>query len=84
MDQAIIKKIKGWAGMATYDSWHPLDMERFYRFVIESYKQKEHISADEFRSRIIEFSGRDIGEENFWNFYGKYESGLELLKIYNE
>jgi len=85
MNQTIFKKFKGWAGLSTYDSWHPCDMERFYELVIESYKRNEPaLTMDEFRSKMKEFSGRDVSDKIFEKFYQKYEDGIELLKIYNK
>ncbi len=85
MNQIILEKFKGWAGLPTYDSWHPGDMEIFYELVIEFHKQNEPIlPRGEFRSKMKEFSGRDVSDKIFEKFYQKYEDGIELLKIYDK
>jgi hypothetical protein len=77
------KKLNSFVKHNNWQMPHPLDMERFYSFIIEAYKNGDtQITADDF-SEIIK-PVCNINEEELHEWLIKYENGIELLKINND
>ena len=76
------KKLKLFAHNNNWTTSHPLDMERFYQFIIEAYRTGDiNIARDEFLEVIEPIHKMDDEELSEWMI--KYEQGIELLKVYN-
>ena len=77
MNNKTREKLADFAGLDTWSSFHPLDMQRFNDFIIEAYKNGDlGISQEDF---LAAFSNKNL-EEVAIKFYGKYQDGIELLK----
>lgn len=62
---------------------HPLDMKRFYEFIIEAYNNGDTKILRENFSEIVESSSHKIGEDELDEWIILFENGIELLKVYN-
>lgn len=61
----------------------PLDMERFYEFVIEAYNSRDReIPRDNFLEVINKFY--KISDDELVKWSTKFEDGIGLLKVYNK
>ena len=71
---------------AKFNNWqmsHPLDMKRFYEFIIKAYKNGDtEISKDEFLEMVNPIY--KMNEEELDRWIIKFECGVELLKAYNK
>lgn len=66
-----------------WDLTHPSDMERFYEFIIEAYKNNDlEISRDEFLEVINPIYRMTEDELEKWK--SRFENGIGLLKVYNK
>ncbi len=76
------EKLINWANGNNWSASHPLDMERFWKFVIEAYTNGDsQISEDEFYGSLSSFYD---DEDVLTDYYIKYENGIELLDCYNK
>lgn len=76
------EKLQLWAEDNNWSAAHPLDMERFWDFVIEAYRNNDHsITEEEFYTIVSSFYN---DEDVLTDFYIKYENGIELLRRYNK
>jgi len=93
MTPATRKLLQGFATLANWNALgNPVDMERFWDFVISAYRNAEHdISLDEFLDVVGHAKGkedahgikffnkkRDLAAKMF--MYRKYEDGVTLLR----
>ncbi|MFA6145888.1 MAG: hypothetical protein WC697_00970 [Patescibacteria group bacterium] len=61
----------------------PLDMERFYEFIIEAYNNRDtEITRDKFLEVVNPFY--KINEDELDKWIIRFENGIELLKVYNK
>ena len=75
-------KLHAWAVSNNWSSRHPSDMERFWDFVIEAYKNGDvAIKGEEFYGFLSSFYQ---DEDTLIDFYIKYENGIELLREYSQ
>lgn len=83
MKNEIEQKLKTFAENNNWQMPHPLDMDRFYEFVIEAYNDGgAEITRDEFLEVVNPIYKLSEDELDKWLI--KYENGIELLKIYNK
>jgi len=74
------RKLELFAKMNNWEIPHPLDMERFWSFIIEAYNSGEvNLVSEDFESVI---KGRSIEEIQDW--VKRYEEGIGLLQYYNK
>lgn len=77
------QKLKFFAQENNWGGANPLDLERFYEFIIEAYKNSDtEISRDNFFEVINHFY--KINEDNLDKWVTKFEDGIGLLKVYNK
>lgn len=77
------QKLKVFAENNNWDLTHPSDMERFYEFIIEAYKNRDmEISRDEFLEVINHIY--EMNEDELGKLIIKFENGIGLLKVYNK
>ena len=83
MQNSAKQKLKLFAAENNWRSPHPLDMERFYEFIIEAYNNGDtEISRDIFLETINPFYKMNDDELVKWLI--KFENGIGLLKVYNK
>ncbi len=58
---------------------HPLDMERFWRFVIEAYKNDEKSLSEEEFSQLV--PTRKFDQEELDEWLVRFEQGIALLEV---
>ena len=75
-------KLETFAHLNNWSLSHPLDMERFWEFVIEAYNNGDTIDEESFCTVIKPFYKLDEKESNKWFF--RYENGIELLGVYHK
>ncbi|EKD66684.1 MAG: hypothetical protein ACD_49C00022G0007 [uncultured bacterium (gcode 4)] len=63
------------------NSWHPLDEERFKKYVISSFQEWEIISEDELRDLLKSYN--IFSEEQINKRVSEYINYIELLEIYS-
>jgi hypothetical protein len=81
MTEASREALKKFGALANWGDMHPLDMERFWDFVIVAFKNgDQHILFEEFEAVISEYSRR---EDITRSMFAKYEDGIELLQKFN-
>ena len=77
------QKLESFMKLDSWQSKNPEDMERFYEFIIEAYKNGDKgISRDEFLEVVNPSYKMNVHETEEW--IGRYENGIELLKVYNK
>ena len=82
MNPSTKEKLQIWASNNNWSASHPLDMERFWDFVTEAYRNGDNqISEDEFYSFLSTFYS---DEDTLTDYYIKYENGIELLRSYRK
>ncbi|MEK7070047.1 MAG: hypothetical protein AAB962_03250 [Patescibacteria group bacterium] len=83
MQNSTKQKLELFAAENNWRSPHPLDMERFYEFIIEAYNNGDtEISRDIFLEIINQFYKTSDDELVKWLI--KFENGIGLLKVYNK
>lgn len=76
------QKLIAFIGLDSWNSKHPSDMDRFYEFIIEAYKNGDRdISQDEFLEVV---GSNKINECETKEWMGRIENGIDLLKVYNK
>lgn len=80
MKKSIEEKLLSWAKSNNWSGSHPLDIERFQDFIIESFLSNEEINSDDF-SRALESIMKE--QDVLKDYYFKYKDGFDLLKRYN-
>ncbi len=58
---------------------HPLDMEKFWRFVIEAYKNGERSLSEEEFSQLV--PTREFDQEELDEWIVCFEHGIDLLEV---
>ncbi len=58
---------------------HPLDMEKFWRFVIEAYKNGERSLSEEEFSKAV--PTRDFDQEELDRWIINFDHGIDLLEV---
>ncbi len=58
---------------------HPADMERFWRFVIEAYKNDEKSLSDQEFSELV--PAYDFTQEQLDSWIVRFEHGIALLEV---
>ena len=77
------QKLELFVGLDSWRSLDPSDMERFYEFVIEAYRNGDtEISNDEFLEVVNPFYKMNEDELKEWK--NRFENGIELLRVYNK
>lgn len=77
------QKLELFAGENNWQSPNPLDMERFYEFVVEAYNNGDtEISRDIFLEVVNPFYKMSDDELVKWLI--RFENGIGLLKVYNK
>ena len=73
------KLLSEFSGSANWGSLgHPLDMPRFWDFVIQAHKSGDrHISFESFNTLIKPYCEN---EDSVHRMYQKYQDGIDLLK----
>ncbi|MEJ0002284.1 MAG: hypothetical protein WDN09_03915 [bacterium] len=82
MNDTIKEKIKNWAGLKNWGTPHPLDDNRFFDVIIESYNNKTHVSLEEFTNVLKESLDFKLDQEVIEKHYINYELCLELLNYF--
>jgi len=83
MNNATKQKLEIFAKSNNWQIPHPLDMERFWEFVIEAYNNGDTaLSTDEF-NWVIEPIYK-LEEKDLIKWLIKYEDGIELLRTYSK
>jgi len=82
MNEKTKNKLETFAHLNNWSLSHPLDMERFWEFVIEAYNNSDTIDEESFYTVIEPFYKLDQKELNKWFF--RYEDGIELLRVYHK
>lgn len=83
MENSTKQKLKLFAEFNNWQAAHPLDMKRFYEFIIEAYENKDtEISKDEFLEVVNPIY--EMNEDELDKWIRKFENGIELLRIYNK
>jgi len=75
-------KLEAFAHLNNWSLPHPLDMERFWEFVIEAHNNDDVINREIFCSTIRRFYQLSEQEADKWFF--RYEDGIELLHVYTK
>jgi hypothetical protein len=66
-----------WSRAAGYGfSWHPLDMDRFYEFVLLAHQHRKRLSADDLEEVLKQ---KGVESENAAKLARYYEFGRKLL-----
>lgn len=77
MQDSVKEKLDKFASLANFSMPHPLDMGRFWEFVIEAFRvEDKHIAHEAFEDEIKKHHS---DEEIIDELFGKYENGIELL-----
>lgn len=76
-----LKAFEQYVHSANFSGPHPSDEERFYGFVITSYKNKTKVNPDKF-AEIIKKEAPSLEEDRISEYYSRYERGLDLLRVY--
>ena len=58
---------------------HPLDMEKFWRFVIEAYKNGERSLSEEEFSQLV--PTREFDQEELDTWIINFDHGIDLLEV---
>jgi len=83
MEKITQYKLELFAKLNNWQMPHPLDMERFYEFIIEAYKNGDtEISRDKFLEIVNPFYKMNENEMDKWII--KFENGIELLRVYKK
>ncbi|MDP3763882.1 MAG: hypothetical protein Q8Q92_04595 [bacterium] len=83
MNNKTNEKLKHFAGLDTWSSFHPLDTERFNDFISEAYRNKDFgISHEEFLAVFPNLN--EHLERIASKLYGRYENGIELLRQFHK
>jgi len=83
MNEEVKRTLTSYLSSANFGITHPLDIERFYEFIIVSYKEGILIDSEDFENMVKE---KAPGIDDKWlsKKYSLYENGIELLKKYNK
>ena len=82
MKNSTQQKLELFAGENNWRSPSPLDMESWYEFVIEAYKNGDtEISRDNFLEIINPFY--KMSEDEMVKWLIRFENGIGLLKVYS-
>jgi len=79
------EKLKYFFAQDTWHTEHPSDLERFYQFVAEAYRNDDtNIASDEF-FRVIKEAGKynDNFEDTVREYHLRYENAIEAIKVFD-
>ncbi len=85
MQKETEEKFRDFISRETWYTANQTDRDKFYQFIVEAYKNGDtDVSFDEFFRFIKEIQKNgDNFEEQARDHYSKYETGIEILKIYS-
>ena len=79
MTEKTEQALKKFAGISTFDSKHPCDMDRFYKFIAVAYfEDDKNIPFDDFKGAIEEISGVKADEEFIRSLHHTYSCCIEF------
>lgn len=77
------QKLESFAYLNNWSASHPLDMERFWGFVIEAYNNGETSLSEEEIDNVIK-PIHELNEDELSKWFIMYENGIELLRVFNK
>lgn len=83
LKESTLKAFESWLKIGGGFNPHPNDIERFYEFAYEYYKNKENLSDEMFSKMCKEYNANNFDESICQKYYDRLKTICDFVKWYN-